>query len=201
MPDETVPPTSPTGTPLIPPRAFAIIGLVIAIGLAVLGALSLAYPDQHALVVALQVLSAVAGVLGIASPGVRRTVLPLLLVGVLSAGSLTSCVATKAIGRATVDCAQKALSDGAAGMLGTVLDILGGPTSDYRDRLDRLALQAGSAVVICAVQSAVAYLDGELQKRSACGTLASCYSGPAPMTDIQIARARHWLAVNGVSAT
>ena len=73
MPDPTDP-TSPTGTPVIPPTVFKYVALVIAVALSVLGVLMGVYPAVHAYSLAFAIISAVAGVLGIASPGLRSAV-------------------------------------------------------------------------------------------------------------------------------
>ena len=72
-PVNTPVPESPTGTPFIPPAAFKYIALVATLALAVLGALMGLYPENPTVKLAFAVASALAGVLGIASPGLRKT--------------------------------------------------------------------------------------------------------------------------------
>ena len=90
---ESAEPVSPTGQPLLPPKVAQWLGVVIVAALAGVGAASAVYPDSKPLQITLAVLTALAAVLGIASPGLRRVSVVLLVAGSLT---LAACSAVKA---------------------------------------------------------------------------------------------------------
>ena len=206
MPENQTPvpaPVSPTGAPFVPAKvvpyilgALAVVGVLLGAALDPDGASGPTLAAIPALTPYVGCLSALEALLFAAlgaSPGLRKVV-PLVLVAALA---LPGCVHLKEIGRATLDCSTAALAKGSGEILGTVLDVIAGPSDKWRDDLDMLALKAGSAVVLCAVRSAYAELRAEVQKRGACGWLASCYSGGDPMAEIKYMRAGAWLEANG----
>ena len=88
-----VEPVSPTGTPLLPPKVAQAATIIIVAALAGLGSAVAFWPDNRALQIALAVVTALAAVLGIASPGLRRMSIVLLAAGALT---LSGCSAFKA---------------------------------------------------------------------------------------------------------
>lgn len=88
-------PVSPTGLAWIPANITKIIGLVIAIALAVLVVLMKAYPNVPGFALAFAIVTAIGALFGIASPGLRTTTLKMFIVaiGLGMVMSLSSCAA------------------------------------------------------------------------------------------------------------
>lgn len=154
---EAVP--SPTGTPLIPPTAFKWVALVVGVALSALVSLIAIYPDAKGLQVALAIVSAIAAVLGIASPGIRKAVVVLLVVG--SMVGLSGCVTIKRIGTtaelaapALLDCGFTACKDALPGLISIAAAELGkviaGGKFDVEPVIDRLLAEKGPFMA-CAV--------------------------------------------------
>ena len=97
-------PESPTGTPWLPPAVFKWVALVLMLALVTLGTLIGIYPDCHGLVVALALVTALGSVLGVTSPGLRKTTTLLLLCGL---PLLPSCTTVTRLGHATEIAAPK----------------------------------------------------------------------------------------------
>lgn len=196
MPDP-VPVASPTGQPTLPGfvrRSLPYIALVVIVATALIAA---GVFDGFPL--AQKIAAAVVGIgaaLGIASPGTRRTLGAFLLVGALS---LTACAGLQRIGRATVDCVAPDGDEHARAVAGAVVDALSGPTTEWQESLDRLALNYGSAVVICAAQAVVAELERALTKPPPGAAVATYYVSADGMDELRLTRARRWLDANGVT--
>ena len=155
MSDET--PVSPTGTPLIPPRVFMWLALVVGAALAALGALVGIYPEVHGFQVALAVVSAVAGVLGIASPGIRKQVIVLLAVSAVFSASGCSWL-KPSVQAELVKCGTGAMSDAVAGVMPDVVDAIQGSAVDWDRRLDAVVARAGGAA-LCAILALLGQLE------------------------------------------
>lgn len=203
MADESTPtlPVSPTGAPIVSPAAFKIIALVVMLALAVLGVLVAEYPDTKGFTVALQILSAVAGLLGIASPGLRKaSSVGLLLVALSMSSCKTMSAVQPAASRvadATFDCAAKEIAQQVLDLRGPVHDALSGSTTDWEPTLDRLVASAGD-VGICAVKGAASELLAALTGAGAQRWSGAFLVGPDRMTELQLSRAQKYLTANGV---
>ena len=134
-------PVSPTGTPWIPAAAQKYIILAIMLALAVLGVLMATYPAVHGFAVAFAIVSAVAGVLGIASPGIRTPTVGLLLCCALV---FSACPNPTPPQRAAINCAE----DGGAKVLADAPAIIAALSSaNYGALLDRLVSDLGPTVL------------------------------------------------------
>ena len=175
---------------------FALI--LVPVALATIGSLMIAYPDSRALQVALAVGSAVAGVLGIASPGLRKAAMVLLCVAPLALGGCASLQAGAArVGSRTLDCSIGVLASGATEALPAVMDALGGSSGDWQSQLDAIGVRAGGDILICAVRAAMA----ELSSRPAAGSSAwqaAYLTGASRSVELRYSRARAWQRANGV---
>jgi hypothetical protein len=138
-----------------------------------------AYPSTKAISVGLSVVAAVGGGLGLASPGLRKTAL-LILVGVSVAAApltLTSCAAVPVIAAEVSQCGP-----GAAKLVADVDAALA--AADYLAALDVVASQA-PAVVKCILAE---YASATSPKTAA---FTQARSSAKTM------RAREWLATRG----
>lgn len=166
MPDPIPADTSPTGTPFVPPSVFRWIALIVVLGLAVLGVLAAEYPEAKAFPVAIQILAAVAAVLGIASPGLRKTVAVLLCVGFASV-SLSGCHLTDVqrdkLMREVVDCASAAARPEIGGWVQDASAALAGSSTQAQadDALGRL-VAAGGRLAICGIGIALERLEAAM---------------------------------------
>jgi hypothetical protein len=149
---------SPTGTPKLPVSVIGYITIGITVALAVLVSLVGIYPDSKALQVALAVVTALAGVLGIASPGLRKTAVVLALVLL---PTLSGCVTIERIGAAAklaapgvLDCGQDAVTGALPGMLSEAAKALGtviaGGSFDVEPIIDKL-IEKGGPFMACAI--------------------------------------------------
>jgi hypothetical protein len=198
------PPVSPTGQPRIPASlvpyilgAMAVVGALLACGIDPDGPELPLVPFLARFVTPLTALEGLLGALLAASPGLRKIGPVVLLVGAMT---MSGCATFKSIGRKTVECSNPHLMQGAGEVFGKVGDILRGSSGAYRDELDRLALQVGAQVVLCAVQAAYTEALEAINRHNACGPMLSCYSGSDPMAEIAAGRANAYLDANGYSA-
>lgn len=150
------PPLSPTGTPIIPPKAFGWITLGVSLGLAVLGALALALPEYRWPGIALGVLSAVAGVLGMASPGLRKSA-PVLLVAL--ALGLSGCAWWQRVEPQLADCGRAEVGPVLSDVVQEVGVALNTPGTDWQAALASIAVKRGFDALACALQVVVSSLE------------------------------------------
>lgn len=112
------PAVSPTGAPVLPPKAAQVLTYVVIAALAGLGSAVALWPDSKGLQVALAVVTALAAVLGIASPGLRRMSVVLLTAGALT---LSACSAFKADAsrffKLTAECSLGAATEEGAALI------------------------------------------------------------------------------------
>jgi hypothetical protein len=192
-------PTSPTGIPWLPPVAAKYLGLTVLLALAVLGVLMGCYPNVHGFAVAFAVSSAVAGVLGIASPGLRTPTVGLLLcVGLLSA---TGCATLTATEKATlrqeaIDCGKVVLTNGpsqAASCATSAISQICVPGDDqcWASSLKQCAIGAldtdALAIVVCEIHVGLQALS-ECLSGSDAGTCSAVASTPALPASAKLAR-------------
>ena len=149
-------PVSPTGEPVIPPKVFKWLALGLSLALAVNGALLALYPDSKAAQVAFAILTAVAAVLGVTSPGLRKSAVVLLAVGALT---LSGCQLFKpSIKTDLRACAADAVSAEVAGLMPDVVAAIQGDTASWESQLDKLVANAGQAA-LCAIVAVVRNLE------------------------------------------
>lgn len=150
---------SPTGTPLVPPNVFKWIALVVGVALTTLGSLVAIYPDVKGIQVALAIVGAVAAVLGIASPGLRKAVVVLLMVG--SVLGLSGCVHFNQpkLTKGLEACAAGFVETEVAAVMPDVLAAIQGKSTDWQAQLDTVLLKAGTAG-ICALMAIMGSLEG-----------------------------------------
>lgn len=146
-------PQSPTGTPLLPPTIarWATLGVVVL--LAGLTAAAVSYPEAKWLQIALSVVTAIGAVLGIASPGLRRTVGILLLVAVTVTAS--SCAWLQQRPKLVADlgaCATGAISSEVEALMGEAATALQSSPVDWDAHLDKLVAKGGQAA-LCAIMA------------------------------------------------
>lgn len=91
-------PESPNGVPWLPQNAVKIVVLVLSLAVAILGVLVVQYPDTKAFMTALALVSAIGGIFGVSSQGIRSAPKGFAKLGVmalLAGGSgLTACALT-----------------------------------------------------------------------------------------------------------
>jgi hypothetical protein len=184
---------SPTGTPLVPPRiaAWLLPLYLVASGSGYAALVQLdASPKEMALFgVALSILG---GVLGIASPGIRKAGTALLLLVALGgSGCATIGPAAKT---ATIECSGTYLAKLAADVGPAVLEALAGDGSGWVTALDKLKSDAPGAV-LCWLTSFVAAVENPPQPANA--ATMSYLVGPSPMTALQYTRAKAYLRAAG----
>lgn len=114
--------TSRTGEPLIPPAVFRWVALGYGILVAVLGTLLAYFPDVKGLQVGTALIVALAPVLGIASPGIRRAAMLALLV--LSPTMLTGCATFQRVGTTVELAAPKVLDCGVDAAVAALPEVL-----------------------------------------------------------------------------
>lgn len=150
---------SPTGTPLIPPNVFKWVALAVGIALTALGSLVAIYPDVKAIQVALAIVGAVAAMLGIASPGLRKATGVLMMVG--SVLGLSSCVHfdKPKLAKGLEVCAAGFVDSEVQAVLPDVLAAIQGKSPDWAAQLDTVLLKAGTAG-ICALGALISSLEG-----------------------------------------
>lgn len=110
--------------------------------------------------------------------------------------SLAACAPAQRITRDTVDCAAPALKTQAGSLVGIVLDVSARGWEECRAELNKLALRAGAAVVLCAVDAARTELRREVQAHAACGWTVSCLSSSG-MAELQLTRLDRWAGEEG----
>lgn len=97
-PAAPVVPESPNGVPWLPQHAVKIVVLVLSLAVAILGVLVVQYPDTKAFMTALALVSAVGGIFGVSSQGIRsapKGFAKLGMMAVLAGGTgLTACALT-----------------------------------------------------------------------------------------------------------
>lgn len=149
--DQTPAPVSPTGAPLLPPSVARWVTLAVVALLAGLGAAAVYYPDSHAVQIALAVVTAVAAVLGIASPGLRRLVVPLLVVGSLVGNSGCAWWTSQPKLRADLSaCATGVVVGEVEALMGEAAKAIQSQPQDWDAHLDALLARGGQAA-LCAV--------------------------------------------------
>lgn len=149
-------PVSPTGEPVIPPKIFKWVGLAIVVALVTLGVLSDQYPEIKAFGTAFAILTAIAAVLGVTSPGLRKSAVVLLAVG---AFTLSGCQLFKpALKTDLRACAADAVSAEVASLMPDVVAAIQGDTATWESQLDKLVANAGQAA-LCAIVAVVRNLE------------------------------------------
>lgn len=146
-------PASPTGTPLLPPAVARWATLVVVLALAVLGSLVAFFPESRGLQIGLAVTTAIAAVLGIASPGLRRAVSILLLVAVTVTG--TSCAWLQQRPKLVADlgaCTSTAASGEVQALMGEAVTAMQQRPVDWDAHLAALVANGGQAA-ICAIMA------------------------------------------------
>lgn len=147
---------SPTGTPLLPQSIARWATVCVVTALAVLGALAACYPDSQEIRVALAVTTAIGAVLGIASPGLRRGVVPVLLVAALAT---SGCAWLTRARPALAECGSSALAGAVDAALPDVAIALAGGEADWQGALDGVVARLGQAA-LCALAALVDALEG-----------------------------------------
>lgn len=142
---------SPTGRPILPPRVARWATLAVVALLAGLGSAAIYYPDAHAVQIALAVVTALAAVLGIASPGLRRIVVALLLVGTVTSAS--GCAWWRGQHELQADlsaCATGVVVGEVEALMGEAAQALQYSPVDWDRHLDQLVARGGQAA-LCAI--------------------------------------------------
>jgi hypothetical protein len=148
------PVTSPTGEPVIPPAVFKWLALGVSLVLAVCGSLLAVFPDSKTLLITLSITTAVAAVLGITSPGLRKALVVLLVAGAVLTTS-TGCALFKPALKADLQsCASSAVSAEVANVMPDVLIAIQGDAANWEGQLDKLIATAGQAA-LCALAALV----------------------------------------------
>lgn len=149
--DQTPAPVSPTGEPWLPPAIARWVTLAVVAALAGLGAAVAMYPDCRPLQIALAVVTAVAAVLGIASPGLRRLAVPLLVAGSLVTSSGCAWFQGQPKLRADLSaCATTVVVGEVEALMGEAATALQQHPNDWDAHLDALLARGGQAA-LCAV--------------------------------------------------
>jgi len=182
---ESTPAVSPTGTPWLPPGVVPWLVLAYAVTMAVLGTLTVQYPETRGFSVALSIVGALGAALGLASPGLRSAV-KVLVVGVLAGGLTMGCAlfqkAVVLIPAEVQSCGAKAVD-----VYQEVTAALELPT--YEEKLLALAatVPGGYGLVKCLVATFIAW---NSPKDSTAAGLLSIPEPPQTPLD----RARAWRA-------
>jgi len=151
---------SPTGRPVLPPRVARWATLAVVALLAGLGSAAIYYPDAHAVQIALAVVTALAAVLGIASPGLRRVLLAALLVGTVTSAS--GCAWWRGQPKLQADlsaCASTAVVGEVEALMGEAAQALQSNPVDWDRHLDQLVARGGQAA-LCAILALADALSG-----------------------------------------
>ena len=149
-------PVSPTGEPVIPPKIFKWVALGISLALAIDGSLVAMYPESKAAQVVFAILTAIAAVLGVTSPGLRKSAVVLLAVGALT---LSGCQLFKPTLKTDLRaCAADAVSAEVASLMPDVVAAIQGDTASWESQLDKLVANAGQAA-LCAIVAVVRNLE------------------------------------------
>lgn len=179
---------SPTGAPRLPPAIAQWVGLALVVALAALGALSTLYPEVRGIQVAFAVVTALAAALGIASPGLRKPLVALLMVGTLGLGGCAWWRARPTFQERLLECATKDLAADVAARVPEVVAALKGEPVDWQPALDALLLRAGAAGWCAIVALAQALESGEggttvdvggLERRAEKAAFLRLYAGRA----------------------
>lgn len=153
-------PVSPTGAPLLPPSVARWVTLLIVALLAGLGSAVAFYPDSRPLQIALAVVTALAAVLGIASPGLRRVVVALLLVGTVTSAS--GCAWWQKQHELKADlsaCATGVVVGEVEALMGEAAQAIQQNPVDWDRHLDQLVARGGQAA-LCAILALADALSG-----------------------------------------
>ena len=183
-------PASPTGTPWIPATAQKYIALAIGIALAVLGVLMGVYPTIHGIGVAFSVLTAVAGVLGIASPGLRTPTVKVLAVCLLAGAVLTlsACPKRTPIQQQAINC----MTDMGTNVLKHAPEIAAAIGSgDWFGALETLLEQFGPAI-LCEANTLLDFIKGKEVPPVAVAAAVNALGGGGPSYEGS-ARLEAWL--------
>ena len=158
--DQTPAPVSPTGAPLLPPAVARWVTLAVVALLAGLGSAAIYYPDNRPLQIALAVVTALAAVLGIASPGLRRIVVALLLVGTVTSASGCAWWRSKPQLQADLSaCATGVVVSEVEALMGEAATALQQNPVDWDRHLDALVAKGGQAA-LCAILALADALSG-----------------------------------------
>jgi hypothetical protein len=184
---------SPTGTPHVPPWLVPNLGGGTAALLVVVGVLTTEFQYVKWLSVASQIVSGLALLFGISSPGLRKAA-PMVVVAVLALG-LTSCAALKPLPTQTIACAEASVAGAIPGLLTEAGTALFAPPCDpsnsschpYAQLLDYLVARGGAAA-LCSLRSLIA----DLEAGTAGGAGAGKVSGVPPV--VAIARGEAFLS-------
>lgn len=175
------PTASPTGTPILPPSIARWATIVVVAALAGLGSAVAMWPEVKALQVALAITTAIAAVLGIASPGLRRAAVVLLCLAPMALGG---CIHLKpGADKQMVKCGTDAMQAQAAAVLPDVAKAIGGSAVDWQPQLDELVARVGGAA-LCALAVLVANL--EVGGGAGAGVVPS--TGPRPPDSVLLMR-------------
>lgn len=154
--------TSRTGEPLIPPRVFKVVALVYGALVVTLGTLLGFFPDVRALQVVSALLVALGPVLGIASPGLRKVAIVLLLVGVTFTGS--GCALSQRVGKTAelaapqlIDCTLEAGKEAFPAMVaevfGQLMAKVDGGSFEVEPVIDELLAKAQNPFLPCVISA------------------------------------------------
>jgi hypothetical protein len=200
-PANGTPVSSPTGLPtavgalLKSPYVAGVLAVAIAVAATLQGMIAAGQSMPKGVGVASAVMLGVATILGLYSPGARKAVVLLLVVG--AALVLPSCSTLSAATKAGLtDCGKQALTAGINVALPKVGGILSGTQQDWAADLEQLALAEGPAVW-CAVSVLVASIESGHQVPTA--DLGGAGIGPGPSVvplSVVLSRARAVQAVH-----
>lgn len=153
-------PVSPTGSPLLPPSVARWVTLAVVALLAGLGSAVAFYPDSRPLQIALAVVTALAAVLGIASPGLRRVVVALLLLGTVTSASGCAWWQKQTDLKADLSaCASTAVVGEVEALMGEAAAAIQSSPVDWDKHLDQLVARGGQAA-LCAIIALADALSG-----------------------------------------
>lgn len=153
-------PVSPTGSPVLPPKWAQAATVVVVAALAGLGSAVAYWPDSRALQIALAVTTALAAVLGIASPGLRRTALVFLVASPLLLGG---CALFKADAsrffKLTASCSLAGATEDGAALLKDLDTATKRGSVDWRAKGEAL----GWDVLACALEALANVVQNRLE--------------------------------------
>lgn len=188
-------PESPTGVPWMSQKAVKIVVLVLSLAVVILGVLVVQYPDVKAFTTALALVSAVGGVFGVSSQGIRSSSKGFAKLGAMAllagGGALTSCALTMRNNTPVAVVAAAEISTCGPGGVALYEEIKG----DF-DRKDFLALidaiPAAKDEVKCMVDVYIATTEANAPK-VAVATASLVNPGPQ---NLALARAKAWRRAN-----
>lgn len=154
--------TSRTGEPLFAPKVFKIVALVYSVLVVALATLLSFFPDVKAIQVVSALLVALAPVLGIASPGLRKAAMVFLLLGVTVTSS--GCAFMQRAGRTAelaapqlIDCTLEAGKEAFPAMVaevfGQLMAKIDGGSFEVEPVIDELLQKAQNPFLPCVISA------------------------------------------------